>query len=362
MYGSMPTWLQILRTEQVTELQNTRLLKALKRQPVDRTPIWIMRQAGRYLPEYRKIRAEAGDFLNLVKNPELACTVTMQPLERFPLDAVILFSDILTIPDALDLGLSFQAGEGPVFSKPLRHEADISALPTIDVAEELDYVAQAVRTIKRELAGRCPLLGFSGSPWTLATYMVEGSSSKTFSTIKGMMYQRPDLLSQLLGKLVDLVVDYLALQIDAGSDAVMLFDTWGGVLTPAAYQEFSLMPMQQIIAKLRQRYGDELPVIMFTKNGGQWLEQMATSGADCLGLDWTTDIGGAFDRVGGRVALQGNLDPCVLYGSDESIKQEVGSILEKVAGRPGHIFNLGHGIHPDVDPEKVALLVETVQA
>lgn len=346
----------------VTELQNSRIIKALRRQPVDRTPIWIMRQAGRYLPEYRETRAKAGDFLKLMKNPELACEVTMQPLERFPLDAAILFSDILTIPDALKLGLSFQAGEGPVFSKPLRTEADIAALPTIDVEAELDYVTAAVKTIKKALAGRCPLLGFSGSPWTLSTYMVEGQSTKTFSLVKGMLYQRPDLLTALLDRLVDLVADYLAMQVKAGADAVMLFDTWGGVLSGAAYQEFSLRPMRDIISKLRQRFGDALPIIMFTKNGGQWLEVMADSGADALGLDWTTDIGDAFARVGDKVALQGNLDPCALAGSDELLQAEARSILEKVAGRPGHVFNLGHGIHPGIDPEKVALLVETVQS
>nr|HPQ94859.1 uroporphyrinogen decarboxylase [Thiolinea sp.] len=327
-------------------LQNDRFLRALRRQPVDTTPVWIMRQAGRYLPEYRATRQRAGSFLDLCKNPELACEVTLQPLERFELDAAILFSDILTIPDAMGLGLYFAEGEGPGFERPLRDLAAIQALGIPDPEQELGYVMDAVRTIRRELAGRVPLIGFAGSPWTLATYMVEGSSSKEFAQVKGMLYGQPAALHLLLEKLAQTVTLYLNAQIAAGAQAVMVFDTWGGTLTPEAYREFSLAYMQRIVAGIRQeQQGRYTPVILFTKGGGQWLEAMADTGCDALGLDWTVNIGTARERVGTRVALQGNMDPSVLYASPEAIRAEVRRILGDFGQSTGHIFNLGHGIH-----------------
>jgi uroporphyrinogen decarboxylase len=298
----------------MTELKNDRFLRALLRQPVDVTPVWMMRQAGRYLPEYRETRKKAGSFMQLCTTPELACEVTLQPLDRFPLDAAILFSDILTIPDAMGLGLYFAEGEGPRFEHPVRNEEQIKALGIPDPEQELRYVMDAVRLIRRELGGRVPLIGFSGSPWTLATYMVEGGSSKDFRTIKAMLYERPELLDQLLDTIARSVALYLNAQIKAGAQAVMIFDTWGGALTPSDYCRFSLKPMERIIASL-QREADKrkVPIILFTKNGGQWLEAMTDTGADALGLDWTTDLGDARRRVGDQVALQGNLDPSVLY-------------------------------------------------
>ncbi len=343
-------------------LQNDRLLRALLRQPVDRTPLWIMRQAGRYLPEYRATRAKAGNFMNLCKSPELACEVTLQPLDRFELDAAILFSDILTVPDAMGLGLGFQAGEGPRFAHPLRSAADIERLPIPDPEGELRYVMDAVRTIRRALNGRVPLIGFSGSPWTLAAYMVEGEGSRDFSRAKAMMFDRPELMARLLDKLVLAVAAYLNGQIQAGAQAVMLFDTWGGLLTPQDYLRFSLEPMQKVIGLLqRENEGRRVPVVLFTKGGGQWLEAMAESGADALGLDWTTDIGEARQRVGDRAALQGNMDPNVLYASPERIRAEAGRILSAFGAGSGHVFNLGHGIHPGIDPQHVAALVQAVR-
>ncbi|WJW75677.1 uroporphyrinogen decarboxylase [Thiohalobacter sp. IOR34] len=345
----------------MTELKNDRFLRALLRQPVDVTPVWMMRQAGRYLPEYRATREKAGSFMDLCMNPELACEVTLQPLERFPLDAAILFSDILTVPDAMGLGLYFETGEGPRFERPLRSEADIERLGVPDPEQELRYVMDAVRTIRRELAGRVPLIGFAGSPWTLATYMVEGGSSKDFRHIKGMMYERPGLLQRILDVTARAVTDYLNAQVAAGAQALMIFDTWGGALSPRAYRTFSLAYMRQIVTGLvRESEGRQVPVILFTKNGGQWLEEMAESGADALGLDWTTDIGAARRRVGDRVALQGNLDPAVLYASPEVIRREVGRVLEDFGPGSGHVFNLGHGIHPQIDPEHAAVMVEAV--
>lgn len=345
----------------MTELHNDRLLRALLRQPVDRTPLWIMRQAGRYLPEYRATRSRAGDFMTLCTTPELACEVTLQPLARFPLDAAILFSDILTVPDAMGCGLHFEAGEGPRFSRPVRSPADLAALADPDPEVELRYVMDAVRLIRRELGGRVPLIGFAGSPWTLATYMVEGGSSKNFSLIKGMMYAEPALLSALLARLARSVTSYLNAQIAAGAQAVMIFDTWGGVLSGPAYREFSLRWMSEIVAGLtREADGRRVPVVLFTKGGGQWLELMADSGADALGLDWTSDIGVARARVGERVALQGNLDPNVLYAQPAVIEREVAAVLAGFGQGSGHVFNLGHGIHPDVPPEHVAALVEAV--
>ena len=343
------------------KLKNDTFLRALMRQPVDYTPVWMMRQAGRYLPEYRATRTRAGDFLSLCQNSELACEVTLQPLERFPLDAAILFSDILTIPDAMGLGLYFETGEGPCFKKIIRTEQDVDALIQPQMDDELGYVMDAVRVIRRELNGRVPLIGFSGSPWTLATYMVEGGSSKDFRHIKGMMYSQPEVLHKLLGRLAESVTDYLNAQIFAGAQAVQIFDTWGGVLGHREYREFSLAYMQRIVAGLiREHESRTVPVILFTKNGGQWLEAMAATDTDALGLDWTTHIGEARHRVGDRVALQGNMDPSVLYGSPTRIRAEVQRILDDFGAGSGHIFNLGHGIHQFVDPERAAVFVEAV--
>ncbi|MEN8206455.1 MAG: uroporphyrinogen decarboxylase [Pseudomonadota bacterium] len=343
------------------KLQNDRLIRALLRQPVDVTPVWMMRQAGRYLPEYLKVRKQAGSFMNLCTNPELACEVTMQPIERFPLDAAILFSDILTIPDAMGLGLYFEEGEGPRFKKPVRSAADVNALGVLDPETELRYVMDAVRLIRSTLDNRLPLIGFSGSPWTLATYMVEGGSTKTFSCIKGMLYSEPRLLHQLLETVAASVSSYLNAQIAAGAQAVMIFDTWGGVLTPDDYRDFSLQYMQKIVANLtREADGQQVPVVLFTKGGCQWLEAMADTGADALGLDWSTDLAMARKRVGNRVALQGNLDPAVLYATPEVIREQVGHVLAQFGEGSGHVFNLGHGITPDVDPENAGVLVNAV--
>ena len=326
----------------MAELSNDTFLRALLREPVDYTPVWMMRQAGRYLPEYRETRSRAGDFLSLCKNAELACEVTLQPLERYPLDAAILFSDILTIPDAMGLGLYFEAGEGPRFRKTVRSAADVDALLKPSMDGELNYVMDAVRVIRRELNGRVPLIGFTGSPWTLATYMVEGGSTKDFRHIKGMMFDQPEVLHELLSRLADTVTDYLNAQIRSGAQAVQIFDTWGGVLGGKEYQEFSLAYMQRIVNGLiRENEGRRVPVILFTKNGGQWLEAMADTGADALGLDWTTDIADARARVGDRIALQGNMDPCVLYASPKRIREEVKRILDAYGTGTGHVFNLG---------------------
>ncbi len=345
----------------MNELKNDRFLRALLRQPVDVTPVWMMRQAGRYLPEYRATRTRAGSFMDLCTNPELACEVTLQPLERFPLDAAILFSDILTIPDAMGLGLYFTEGEGPRFKKPVRTAQDIAALGVPDPEQELRYVMDAVRLIRRELHGRVPLIGFSGSPWTLATYMVEGASSKEYSHIKGMMFDQPALLHKLLDTTARSVISYLNAQIAAGAQAVMIFDTWGGVLTPRDYREFSLRYMQQIVDGLcRENEGRRVPVILFTKGGGNWLEIMADTSCDALGVDWTLDLGEARARVGNRVALQGNMDPCVLYASPQRIRAEVATILANYGHGSGHVFNLGHGIHQHVDPEHARAFIEAV--
>ncbi|MEE8428995.1 MAG: uroporphyrinogen decarboxylase [Gammaproteobacteria bacterium] len=345
----------------MTQLKNDRLLRALLRQPVDVTPVWIMRQAGRYLPEYRRSRAKAGSFLNLCTTPELACEVSLQPLDRFALDAAILFSDILTVPDAMGLGLYFEEGEGPRFQRPIRSEQDISALGNPDPETELRYVMDAVRLIHQELDGRVPLIGFSGSPWTLATYMVEGGSSKEFVRTKTLLYNEPKVLHRLLAQLADTVTAYLNAQIAAGVQVIMIFDTWGGVLGVADYPEFSLHYMERIVAGLtKQRDGAKVPVILFTKGGGQWLEAMAETGADALGLDWTTALGDARSCVGDRVALQGNLDPAVLYADKARIKDGVARTLASYGKGAGHVFNLGHGIHPAVDPDHVAVLVDAV--
>lgn len=343
------------------ELKNDRYLRALAKQPVDRTPIWMMRQAGRYLPEYREVRAQAGDFMALCKNAELACEVTLQPLRRFPLDAAILFSDILTIPDAMGLGLYFETGEGPRFERPVRDWRSVNALSIPDPEDELGYVMKAVSTIRRELKGEVPLIGFSGSPWTLATYMVEGGSTKTFADVKKMAFEEPEVMHMLLDKLAKSVILYLNAQIANGAQSVMIFDTWGGVLSPRDYREFSLHYMAQIVDGLtREADGRKVPVTLFTKNGGQWLEAMAATGCDALGVDWTTDIGEARRRVGDKVALQGNMDPSVLYASPERIRQEVQIILDSYGEGSGHVFNLGHGIHPGVKPEHAGEFIRAV--
>ncbi|MFL1915204.1 uroporphyrinogen decarboxylase [Plesiomonas shigelloides] len=345
----------------MTTLQNDRYLRALLREPVDMTPVWMMRQAGRYLPEYRATRAEAGDFMSLCKNPELACEVTLQPLRRFALDAAILFSDILTIPDAMGLGLYFETGEGPRFERPVRSLADVQKLGVPDPEQELGYVMDAVRTIRRELKGAVPLIGFSGSPWTLATYMVEGGSSKAFTRIKKMMYAEPQTLHLLLDKLADSVIVYLNAQIRTGAQSVMVFDTWGGALTGRDYREFSLHYMHKIVdGLLREHDGRRVPVTLFTKGGGQWLEAIADTGCDAVGLDWTTSLADARARIGSRVALQGNMDPSMLYAPPARIEQEVASLLAEFGAGTGHVCNLGHGIHPDVDPAHAGVFVEAV--
>ncbi len=347
----------------MSALKNDRYLRALLREPVDATPIWVMRQAGRYLPEYRKTRARAGSFMDLCTNPELACEVTLQPLRRFELDAAILFSDILTIPDGMGLGLYFAEGEGPRFKKTIQSAADIDALGVIDPEVELRYVMDAVRVIRRELDGKVPLIGFSGSPWTLATYMVEGGSTKDFGKVKGMMFSSAKEMHRLLDILAQSVTSYLNAQIAAGAQSVMVFDTWGGVLSPRDYREFSLRYMAQIVSGLtRENDGRRVPVTLFTKGGGMWLEEIADTGCDAVGLDWTVDIGDARKRVGGRVALQGNMDPSVLYASPARIEEEVGTILAGYGGGSGHVFNLGHGIHQKIDPDHVKTLVDAVHA
>ncbi len=336
-----------------------RFIRALRRQPVDKTPVWIMRQAGRYLPEYRATRAEAGDFLTLCKTPELACEVTMQPLRRFELDAAILFSDILTIPDAMGLGLTLVEKQGPRFDRPVRDLSGIQALGVPDPEDDLGYVMDAVRLIRKTLDNRTPLIGFAGSPWTLACYMVEGQGSRDFARIKTLAYDRPDAIAHLLDTLVESITLYLNAQIAAGAQAVQIFDTWGGSLSYDAYRRWSLEPMQRIIAGL-DRGPENVPVILFTKGGAPWLEHIVDAGADALGLDWTINIGEARRRVGDKVALQGNMDPAVLYASPEAIRAEVKRILNDFGDHPGHIFNLGHGITPQVDPEHARVFIEAV--
>ena len=343
-------------------LKNDLLLRALLREPTPRRPIWLMRQAGRYLPEYRATRTRAGGFLEMCTNPQIACEITLQPVDRFPLDAAILFSDILTIPHAMNLGLEFEAGEGPKFERPIRTPADIDKLVVPDPGKELKYVMDAVALVRRELHGRIPLIGFAGSPWTVATYMVEGGGSKTFGQIKRMMYESPRELHRLLDLLAKATILYLNAQIAAGAQAVMLFDTSGGVLTPSQYEEFSLRHMEQVIDALKRKSeGRRVPNIVFTKGGGAWLAKIAAIGCDAVGVDWTTDLQDARAAVEGRVALQGNLDPSALFATPETLRAEALRVLRSYGTGPGHVFNLGHGITPDVDPERVALLVETVQ-
>ena len=345
-------------------LVNDRLIKTLQRKAVDRTPVWMMRQAGRYLPEYRATRAQAGDFMSLCQSPELACEVTLQPLRRYAFDAAILFSDILTIPDAMGLGLHFVEGEGPRFERPLAKPAEVKQL-SVDVMQELAYVFDAVTLIRRELDGQVPLIGFTGSPWTLATYMVEGQSTREFKKIKSMLYQMPEVLHELLAKLAKVVTDYLIAQVRAGAQVLQIFDTWGGVLSHRAYEEFSLHYMRLIIEGLQQQLPaqEQVPLVLFTKGSAAWLEQIAASGCHAVGLDWSVDIGAVRKQLADRVVLQGNMDPAVLRATPAVIEAEVQRILAsygKQHGRSGHIFNLGHGITPDIDPACVEAFVNAV--
>jgi len=347
----------------VKPLANDTFLRALRREPTPYTPIWLMRQAGRYLPEYKATRSRAGSFMALCTSPELACEVTLQPLERFPLDAAILFSDILTIPDAMGLGLRFTEGEGPRFERPLRDEADIAKLAAPDPGGELRYVTDAVRTIRRALDGRVPLIGFSGSRWTLACYMVEGGGSSDFRQIKTMLYRRPDLLERILAVNAEAVAAYLNAQVEAGAQAIMIFDSWGGVLADGAFQRFSLAYTRRVLEALRTQAGDGVPTIVFTKGGGLWLEQIADTGCDAVGIDWTVDPGQARARIGARCAIQGNLDPMALMAEPEQVGAEARRVLDRF-GAPGegsgHVFNLGHGISQFTPPENVSALVEAV--
>jgi len=348
--------------------ENDLLLRALLRQPTETTPVWLMRQAGRYLPEYNETRRRAGDFITLAKTPELATEVTLQPVDRFALDAAILFSDILTVPDAMGLGLRFTDGEGPKLERPVRTESDVKALAAPDPQMELGYVLDAVRSIRAALRGRVPLIGFSGSPWTLACYMVEGGGSEDFRTVKTMLYARPDLMHRVLEVNARAVTDYLNAQIRAGAQAVMLFDTWGGVLTDRAFREFSLAYMAQVIGHLdREHDGEAVPSIVFTKGGGAWLEQIADCGCDAVGLDWTQDLGQARARVGLRCALQGNLDPVVLLAPETVVRSEARRVLDSFGPLRnadgtcgGHVFNLGHGISRFTPPDAVAALIDAV--
>ena len=343
------------------KLKNDTFLRALLRQPTEYTPVWMMRQAGRYLPEYCATRKRAGSFLNLCKSPDMATEVTLQPLERFPLDAAILFSDILTVPDAMGLGLYFAEGEGPKFERPLHDEAAIMALRVPDIGKDLKYVTDAVSQIRKALNGSVPLIGFSGSPWTLSCYMVEGGSSDDYARVKTLMYKEPRLMHHVLDITAQAVTQYLNAQIEAGAQAVMIFDSWGGALSHAAYHEFSLHYMQRIVQGLKREHdGVKVPVIVFTKGGGLWIDSIADTGCDAVGLDWTMDIGVARQRVGHKVALQGNLDPAVLFATPEVIHKEVEKILASYGYGSGHVFNLGHGISQFTDPNNAAALVQAV--
>ena len=347
-------------------LKNDRLLRALRRESTDCTPVWLMRQAGRYLPEYRKTRKQAGSFLGMAKNPEIACEVTLQPLRRFDLDAAILFSDILTVPDAMGLGLYFVEGEGPKFERTVRTMADAEKLAVPDMETELRYVMDAVRLIRKELDGKAPLIGFSGSPWTLACYMVEGGGSDNYAKIKALALNDPATLHRLLSVNTDAVIAYLSAQRAAGAQALQVFDTWGGVLSPAMYREFSLPYLQRIAKELDRGNGDErAPLILFGKGNAPYLEELAASGTDAVGVDWLVELSEAARRTGGKVALQGNLDPAALYGSPDAIRAQVRAALDSYAAgnggsRDGHVFNLGHGMSPDMNPDHVAVLVDAV--
>lgn len=350
----------------MSQLENDRYLRALRRETTDYTPIWVMRQAGRYLPEYRATRKAAGNFLNLCKSADLACEVTMQPIDRFDLDAAILFSDILTVPDAMGLGLSLEEGVGPVFANPVRTQADIDKLFVPDPEGELVYVMNAVRTIRKALNGRVPLIGFTGSPWTLATYMVEGKGTKEFAHIRGLMFSSPKGMHQILSVVTQAVIEYLKAQVAAGAQSLMVFDTWGGILSTKQYAEFSLAYMQQIVTALKSDpETKDVPVVLFTKGGGQWLEMIADTGCDGVGLDFTVDIADAKKRVGHRVALQGNMDPVIMNTNPAVVEQQAKKVLDEYGEHQqgdGHVFNLGHGIQPHADPEHMKLLVETVRS
>ncbi len=343
------------------KVKNDTFLRALLRQPTDYTPLWMMRQAGRYLPEYRATRSKAGSFLGLCKNPDFATEVTMQPLDRFPLDAAILFSDILTVPDAMGLGLYFSEGEGPKFERPLRDEAAIKALRVPDIGKDLKYVTDAVSQIRKALDGSVPLIGFSGSPWTLSCYMVEGGGSDDYAKVKTLMYKEPKLMHHILDVTAQAVTAYLNAQIEAGAQAVMIFDSWGGALSHSAFHEFSLAYTQRIVDGLiKEKDGVRIPSIVFTKGGGLWIESIANIGCDAVGLDWTMDIGIARQKVGHQVALQGNLDPTVLFATPDVIRNEVEKVLSSYGYGSGHVFNLGHGISQHTDPENAAALVQAV--
>ena len=343
------------------KLKNDAFLRALLRQPTEYTPLWMMRQAGRFLPEYRETRKRAGSFMGLCKSPDFATEVTMQPLDRYPLDAAILFSDILTVPDAMGLGLYFSEGEGPKFERPLRDEASIMALKVPDIDKDLRYVTDAVSQIRKTLDGRVPLIGFSGSPFTLSCYMVEGGSSDDYAKVKTLMYSEPRLMHRILGVTADAVIAYLNAQIEAGAQAVMIFDSWGGMLSHTAYHEFSLAYLQRIVDGLiKEKDGVRIPNIVFTKGGGLWIESIADTGCDAIGLDWTMDIGVARQKVGNRVALQGNLDPAVLFAPPDAIRSEVEKVLGSYGFGSGHVFNLGHGISQHTNPDHVAAMVEAV--
>ena len=346
--------------ENLRNIKNDRLLKALRGEALDRPPIWLMRQAGRYLPEYLKIRAQAGSFMNLCRNADLASEVAMQPLRRFELDASILFSDILTIPDAMGLDLHFLEGEGPVFNKPIRTIKDIDRLPLPEVETELGYVLDVVRAMRAKIGRDLPIIGFSGSPWTLACYMLEGRGTRDFATARQWCWQAPETVQQLLEKLVDSCAGYLAAQVDAGADALMIFDTWGGLLSAAQYHQFSLQPMSRIIEKLRQNYQIKVPILLFSKGCHQQVPEMLATGANGLGIDWRADLSVAMQQAGNRAAIQGNLDPIVLLADAEQVKQQVSMQYGDVIDQPGLIVNLGHGIVPQTPPDNVAILVESV--
>jgi len=342
-------------------LQNSRLIRALLRQSVDHTPVWLMRQAGRYLPEYRELRSKVPNFMTFCKTPELTCKATLQPLERFDLDAAIIFSDILTIPVAMGIDLEISPEVGPVIHNPIRSAHDLKKLMMPEIRESLSYVMEAVSLVRKELNNKVPLIGFAGSPWTLACYMVEGHGSKTFNSVRSMLYCEPKMMHALLTKLTALTLDYLNAQIAAGAQAIMLFDTWGGLLTPNAYKQFSLHYMSRIAQGVcREFEGNQIPLIFFTKNSGQWLEAIADSGCDAVSLDWTVDIGDARTRIGDRVALQGNLDPAVLFSKPSEIRVAVKEIMQVYDGHPGHVFNLGHGIDKATPPDNVAVMIEAV--
>jgi len=338
-----------------------RLIKALHSEAVDCTPVWMMRQAGRYLPEYRAVREKISDFLELCKTPELACELTLQPIRRFPLDAAIIFSDILVVPEALGLELKFLKGEGPRFNNPIRNEADIKRLKNLEVEQDLEYVFKAIRLVKHELNNTLPLIGFSGSPWTLASYMIEGGGSSHFTEVRRFLYQAPEALHDLLGRLTQAVIEYFKSQIKAGVDVIMIFDTWGNLLSPALYQPFSLSYMTKIVEAVRA-FSKTVPVILFTRNSSAYLPLLNHSKATAIGVDWTVDLKQAREILDPSIALQGNLDPAVLYGDPVYIRTAVQRLLSDYGPKPGHIFNLGHGIYPDIDPENVSVMIDAVKS